>query len=116
MQIFEGGSKIWKSKGEAQKAAVKEFLDILKVLEGALGEKDYFGGDSFGFTDIAAIPLTSWFYAYEQCGVFKLEDECPKFTAWMKRCMERETVAKFLPDPEKVYEFVCMMKKMHGIE
>ncbi|XXG60154.1 hypothetical protein AAC387_Pa04g2123 [Persea americana] len=115
-KLFEGGSKIWKGKGEAQKAAVKEFLEVLKVLEGALGEKNYFGGDSFGYTDIVAIPLACWFYAIEQCGGFKVEDECPKFSAWMNRCMERETVAKTLPDPEKVFEFVCMLKKMYGIE
>ena len=61
----------WKSKGEAQKAAVKEYcLEISKVWEGTLGEKDYFGGHSFGFTDIV-VPLTSWFYGYEQYGGFK---------------------------------------------
>ncbi|KAG9442484.1 hypothetical protein H6P81_018338 [Aristolochia fimbriata] len=115
-KVFEAGMKIWKNKGEAQAAAVKEFMDIVKTLEGALGEKDYFGGDSFGFLDIAIVPLTSWFNAYEQCGGFKVEDECPKLSAWMKRCMDRDSVAKFCPDPAKVYEFVCMMKKMFGIE
>ncbi|KAF8392104.1 hypothetical protein HHK36_022446 [Tetracentron sinense] len=71
---------------------------------------------SFGFVDIIAIPLASWFYAYEQFGSFKVEEECPKFSAWMKRCMERETVAKVIPDLTKVYEFVCMMRKMYGFE
>ncbi|KAI3921147.1 hypothetical protein MKX01_036126 [Papaver californicum] len=85
----------------------KEYIEILKVLEEALGKKDYFGGDTFGFVDIIAIPLTSWFHAYEVFGNFKVEDECPKFSAWMKKCMERETVAKSLPD---------MMRKMHGLE
>lgn len=95
---------------------VKEFIEVLKVLEEALGEKDYFGGESFGYVDIAAIPFTSWFYAYEQFGGFKVEDECPKITAWIKRCLERETVAKVYPDTAKVYEFVCMLKKLFGIE
>ncbi|XP_058098172.1 probable glutathione S-transferase [Magnolia sinica] len=115
-KVFEGGSKIWNSKGEAQVEAVKEFIGIVKVLEGALGDKDFFGGDSFGFIDVVAIPLTSWFYAYEQCGGFKLEDDCPKITAWMNRCMQKETVAKVIPDPTKVYELVCMLKKMFGID
>ncbi|XP_077221200.1 putative glutathione S-transferase parC [Tasmannia lanceolata] len=115
-KLFDAGSKIWKSKGEAQEVAKKEFIEIVKTLEGALGEKDFFGGESFGFVDIVAIPFTSWFYAYEQCGSFKMEEECPLFVAWMKRCLERETVSKTLPDPAKVSEFVCMMKKMFGIE
>ncbi|GLT73258.1 hypothetical protein SLA2020_451300 [Shorea laevis] len=58
----------------------------------------------------------SWFVAYEKCGGFKVEDHCPKFSAWMKRCMHRKTVAKVLPDPEKIYEFVLMLQKMNGIE
>ncbi|XP_068646631.1 probable glutathione S-transferase [Aristolochia californica] len=115
-KMYEAGSRIWKSKGEAQAAAVKEFIDILKTLEGALGEKDYFAGEKFGYLDVAIIPLTSWFYAYEQCGSFKVEDECPNLNAWIKRCLERESVAKFYPDTGKVYECVCMLKKMFGIE
>ncbi|CAK9143448.1 unnamed protein product [Ilex paraguariensis] len=115
-KVFEAGGKTWQSKGEEKEVAKKEFLEILKVLEGALGEKDYFGGDSFGFVDIIAIPLTSWFDSCEKFGLFKIEEHCPKFSAWMKRCLKRETVAKVLPNPEKVLEFVTSMRKMHGVE
>ncbi|KAA8547654.1 hypothetical protein F0562_004083 [Nyssa sinensis] len=115
-KVFDAGNKIWKTKGEQLEVAKKDFIEILKQLEGALGQKDYFGADSFGFVDIIAIPFTSWFYAYEKYGSFKVEDHCPKLSAWMKRCMERESVAKLLPDPEKVYEFVIMFRKMNGIE
>ncbi|KAK9281373.1 hypothetical protein L1049_004273 [Liquidambar formosana] len=114
-KVFDAGCNIWRSKGEEQEAA-KDFIEILKQLEGALGEDDFFGGDSFGFVDVILIGLASWFYAYEKLGGFKVEDQCPKFSAWMKKCMQRESVAKVLPDPEKIYEFVTMMKKMHGIE
>ncbi|RWR90523.1 putative glutathione S-transferase [Cinnamomum micranthum f. kanehirae] len=58
-------------KGKHKRLLLKEYLlEILKVLEGTLGEKDY-GGHSFGFTDIVAIPYTTWFYGYEQYGGFK---------------------------------------------
>ncbi|KAH9771599.1 hypothetical protein KPL71_012753 [Citrus sinensis] len=79
-------------------------------------KKDFFGGDSFGFVDVIAIPLTCWFYAVEEFGGFKVENECPKFSAWMNKCMQRDTVARILPDPEKVYEFVIMLRNMFGIE
>ncbi|XP_044491116.1 probable glutathione S-transferase [Mangifera indica] len=115
-KVFDAVGNIWRSQGTATESAKNEFIEILKQLEGALGEKHYFGGDSFGFVDILAIPLTSWFYAAEKFGGFKVEDECPKFSAWMKKCMQKETVAKVYPDPEKVYEFVAMMRKMQGIE
>ncbi|KAJ7964408.1 putative Glutathione s-transferase [Quillaja saponaria] len=115
-KVFEGGAKIWQSTGEAVEVGKKDFIEILKQLEGALGEKDYFGGDSFGFVDIIAIPFSSWFLAYEIFGGFKVEDHCPKISAWIKRCLQRESVAKVLPDPERVYEFVTTFRKMQGIE
>lgn len=62
IQLFDAGGNIWRNKGEAQEAAKEEFIEILKELEGALGEKDFFGGDAFGFVDILAIALTSWFW------------------------------------------------------
>ncbi|GAY66021.1 hypothetical protein CUMW_245440 [Citrus unshiu] len=78
--------------GEVPETAKNEFIEILKQLEGALGEKDFFGGGSFGFVDVIAIPLTCWFYAVEEFGGFKVENECPTFSAWMNKCMQRETV------------------------
>ncbi|KAI3462227.1 hypothetical protein Pfo_018890 [Paulownia fortunei] len=115
-KVFDAGSTIWRSKGEELELAKKEFIDIFKKLEGAMGDKDYFGGDKFGFVDIVLIGLSPWFSAYEKFGGFKIEDECPKIAAWIKRCKERESVAKTLPDPQQVYEFVGMLRKMHGIE
>ncbi|XVF71021.1 hypothetical protein PTKIN_Ptkin12aG0001000 [Pterospermum kingtungense] len=115
-KVFDAGCNIWRSKGEAPVEAKKEFIEILKQLEEGLGDKDFFGGDKFGFVDIIAIPLTSWFYAIEKFGKFKVENECPKFSGWMKRCLQRESVGKVVPDPEKVYEFVIMFRKMMGID
>ncbi|KAG8373530.1 hypothetical protein BUALT_Bualt11G0033800 [Buddleja alternifolia] len=115
-KVFEAGSSIWKGKGEELELANKEFIDILKKLEGAMGDKDYFGGDKFGFVDIILIGLSSWFFAYEKFGGFKIEDDCPKIGGWIKKCKERESVAKTLPDNQKVFEFVRMLRKMHGIE
>ncbi|ONK67311.1 uncharacterized protein A4U43_C06F18830 [Asparagus officinalis] len=115
-KIYECGTRLWKLKGEAQEEAKKEFIDILKLLESELGDKNFFGGDSFGFVDIALVPFTAWFYSYETCANFSVEKEAPKLVAWGKRCTERESVAKSLHDPRKVYEFVCFLKKRFGIE
>lgn len=104
------------SKGKELEAAKNDFIDILKKLEGALGEKDYFNGDTFGFVDIILIGLTSWFFAYEKFGGFKVEDHCPTFSAWIQRCMERASVSKVIPAPESVCECVVMLRKMHGVE
>ncbi|THU53980.1 hypothetical protein C4D60_Mb10t20140 [Musa balbisiana] len=115
-QMYESGTKLWKLKGEAQEEAKKEFIEIFKLLEGELGDKKYFGGETFGLVDIALVPFTAWFYSYEACANLSTEKEAPKLVSWAKRCRERESVSKSLPDPLKVYEFVCFLKKVYGIE
>ncbi|XP_031091438.1 probable glutathione S-transferase [Ipomoea triloba] len=116
-KLNELGYKLWAlKKGEDHEAISKKLVECLKVLEGALGDKPYFGGESFGFVDIALIAYNSWFYSYETFGGFNLNEECPKLITWAKRCMEKESVSKSLPDPNKIYEFVKSVRKMRGIE
>ncbi|XP_030537154.1 glutathione S-transferase U19-like [Rhodamnia argentea] len=102
---------VWASTGEAQEAAKKEYIEGLKVLEGELGDKAYFGGDRFGYVDVSLIPFYSWFYALETFSDFSHEEECPKLVGWAKRCMQRESVAKSLPDSHKVYDFMLELRK-----
>ncbi|KAF8042223.1 hypothetical protein BT93_A0751 [Corymbia citriodora subsp. variegata] len=110
--------KIWRTNGEEREVGTRDFIETLKQLEEALGERNYFGGegDAFGFVDIIAVGMASWFHAYEKFGGFKVEDHCPKLSAWLKRCKQRESVRKVLPDPEKVYEFLLMFRKMQGLD
>jgi len=117
-KIYDASRKLWQSKTAEDLAAGKEeFIGYLKVLEGALGDKPYFGGETFGYVDISLIPFYSWFYAWETCAKFSIEAECPKLVAWAKRCIEKkESVAKTLPDPHKVYEFVLSLKKAFGLD
>ncbi|XP_010245130.1 PREDICTED: probable glutathione S-transferase parC [Nelumbo nucifera] len=115
-KIYDCGRRIWATKGEDQEAAKKEFIECLKLLEGELGDKPYFGGDALDFVDVTLVPFYSWFYAYETCGNFSIEAHCPKFVAWAKRCMQKESVSKSLPDQNKVYDFVLVLKKKFGIE
>ncbi|KAL0794790.1 hypothetical protein Bca101_066167 [Brassica carinata] len=102
---------LWGGKGEAQEAGKKEFIDVLKTLETELGDKTYFGGESFGYVDIALIGFYSWFDAYEKFANFSIEAECPKVIAWAKRCLKRESVAKSLPDSDKITKYIPELKK-----
>ncbi|KAL3632242.1 Glutathione S-transferase U1 [Castilleja foliolosa] len=115
-KMYDAGRKIWTTKGEDQETAKKEFIDVLKVLETELGDKPYFGGDNFGFVDVALIPFYSWFEAYETFGNFSIEEHCPKLIGWGKRCMLKESVSKSLADPKKICEFILVLKKRLGIE
>jgi glutathione S-transferase len=115
-KVYDCGTRLWKLKGEAQQQARKEMVETLRTLEGALGDGRFFGGEVFGFVDVALVPFTAWFLTYERYGEFSVEKECPRLAAWAKRCAERESVAKNLSPPEKVYEFVGALKKRLGIE
>ncbi|WVZ60796.1 hypothetical protein U9M48_010774 [Paspalum notatum var. saurae] len=116
-KVYECGTRLWKLKGEPQAQAVAEMLDILRTLDGALGDgREFFGGAAFGLADVALAPFTSWFHAYERFGGFSVEEECPRLAAWAKRCAQRPSVAKNVTPPEKVYDFICGLKKRFGIE
>ncbi|KAG2372422.1 glutathione S-transferase [Vigna angularis] len=117
MRIYDAGRKILStSKAEEREVGKKELIEALKVLEEQLGEKSYFGGDDLGFLDIAVVPFYTWFKSYETFGSFSVESECPKLIAWAKRCLQKESVSKSLPDQHTVNEFVVERRKKLGIE
>ncbi|GMN60531.1 hypothetical protein TIFTF001_029620 [Ficus carica] len=88
----------------------------MRLFEAELGDKPYFGGESFGYVDVALVALYSWFYTYETFGNFSIKAECPKLIAWAKRCMEKESVFKSLLDEKKINVFVIQLRKKFGIE
>ncbi|XAR56366.1 Glutathione transferase, partial [Bertholletia excelsa] len=106
-KVRQGGGS-----GESQ----EELIEVFKLLEGELGEKPYFGGEEFGFIDIALVPFCSRFYAVETFGKFSIEAECPKLVAWAERCKKKKSVSSCLPDPAKAYEWVVYVNKKLGIE
>ncbi|XP_043701067.1 glutathione S-transferase U22-like [Telopea speciosissima] len=114
-KAFEMGAKVWKTKGEEQETAKKDFIECLKLLEGELGDKPYFSGESFGFVDVSLIPFYCWFDACENCANFSIEATCPKLISWAKRCMEKESVSKSLPEPQKIYKYALYLRKFYGI-
>ncbi|KAL9226035.1 hypothetical protein vseg_001890 [Gypsophila vaccaria] len=115
-KMYSSMRNIWATKGADQEAGKKEFINTLKVLEQELGDKPYFGGDTFGYVDVTLVPFYSWFYTLEIVANFKIEESCPKLIAWAKRCMKRDSVAKALPDILKFHEFRLEKMKRLGIE
>ncbi|KAL8161383.1 hypothetical protein V2J09_012872 [Rumex salicifolius] len=115
-KLYGVGRRIWSTKGEEQEKAKAEFIEVMKVLEEeALGDKTFFGGEKFGFVDVALLPYYTWFHSFEVEGNFKVEDTCPKLIEWAKRCMQRDSAAKALPHPHKVHGFVLELKEKLGV-
>ncbi|CAL5403225.1 unnamed protein product [Camellia sinensis] len=98
-------------QGEAQETAKNDLIGYLKVLEGELGDKPYFGGETFGIVDVALVPSYSFFFAYEQFGNFSIVAKCPALVVWVHWCMEKESVLKHLPDQHKIYDSMLERKK-----
>ncbi|KAK9678072.1 hypothetical protein RND81_11G186300 [Saponaria officinalis] len=115
-KIFASGKEIWQAKGEKQENIIKEFIEGLKLLEEVLKEEKYFGGEKLGYIDVALVPLTSWFYAFEKCGNFSIIESCPKLMSWAQRCQEHPSVSNSLANPAKIYDYVLDLKKMFGLE
>ncbi|KAK9074128.1 hypothetical protein SSX86_006725 [Deinandra increscens subsp. villosa] len=110
-ELYEASKKIYRGNGEQQVVGKNEVLRILKLVEGKIGDKPFFGGDNLGLVDITLIPFYSRFYTWETFGNFSIEDECPSLVAWAKRCLQKESVAKSLPDPIKIYDFIVDLNK-----
>ncbi|XP_043716281.1 probable glutathione S-transferase [Telopea speciosissima] len=115
-KIFDYGWKTCISKGEENEAAKKDLIESLKVLEGELGEKPYFGGEKFGYVDLSFIPFYTWFYSFETFGNFSIEAEVPKLTAWTERCLKKESVSNSLVDQQRVYHLYGNLRKKYGID
>ncbi|KFK42217.1 hypothetical protein AALP_AA2G226600 [Arabis alpina] len=103
---------LWSETGEKQEAAKLEFVEVLKTLESELGDKSFFGGNEFGLVDIAFIGYYSWFCTYEKVANFSIVAEFPKVISWAKRCLKRESVAKVLPDSDKVLKSISEYRKI----
>ncbi|CAL5342194.1 unnamed protein product [Camellia sinensis] len=110
-QLSSAARQVMSSTSETQETAKNDFIGCLKVLEGELGDKPFFGGETFGIVDVALIPNYSFFFAYEQFCNCSIVAECPALLTWVHRCMEKESVSKNLPDQHKVYDKISERKK-----
>ncbi|CAL5067056.1 unnamed protein product [Urochloa decumbens] len=106
-------TRFFTSRGEEKRAAMAELLGHLRRLEAVLGDKAFFGGDEFGFLDVALVPFSAMFYGYEQHGGVDMEAECPALVRWVKRCGEREGVREVLPSGLDMYQ---IHKEFYQIE
>ncbi|XP_062213348.1 probable glutathione S-transferase parA [Phragmites australis] len=118
-KLPECAKRVWQSpKGAAAaEEGKRDMVAVLNTLEAELGGKPYFGGEAFGYVDVALVPFAPWFTTYERLGGFSVAAECPALAAWAARCVrENECVAASLPEAESVFQFVCGMRKHFGLD
>ncbi|KAK9150458.1 hypothetical protein Syun_008767 [Stephania yunnanensis] len=110
--VYELGRRVCLShegSHEERERARGELCECLKVLEGVLGEREYFGGVGLGLVDVCLVPFYAWFYAYERLGELEMEGVCPKLVAWGRRCVGEERVGRVVPGQDRVYELIVEM-------
>uniref|UniRef100_A0A0D9ZG55 Uncharacterized protein n=1 Tax=Oryza glumipatula TaxID=40148 RepID=A0A0D9ZG55_9ORYZ len=62
----------------------------------------FFCSGGLGFTNVALVLFTTWFYSYEWCGGFSVN--------------EIDSIAKHLPSPEKVHDFIGVLRNKYDVE
>lgn len=94
-----------RTTGKAQRQAVDEGLQVLKVLEEhGLGDKKFFGGESINLVDISFGWLADWFQEMEEVAGVKLIEpgNLPRLHAWVQNFKSIPVIRENLPDRKKL--------------
>ncbi|KAE8039150.1 hypothetical protein FH972_011588 [Carpinus fangiana] len=89
--------------GEERGKALEEYFELLKMLENELKE-DFFGGESLGYLDIAAMVVAFWFvHVQEVVGAEPLtEEKFPILDKWICKLQDMDVVNECRPPKEKL--------------
>ena len=87
-----------------QKGFVKEIKEKLKLLEGQVKGKRFFGGDAVGYLDIVVGWLAHWLPVIEEVSGASVvtDEELPLMKAWFGRFLAVDAVRAALPDRDRL--------------
>ena len=107
LQLWPVVRKALGSKEEKeQREAIGETHEHLETLESELKEKKFFGGESRGYLDIAAMVIIWLGIAQEALGVeFIPKEKFPRLHEWQQRLVEDAVFKECVPPREKLGAF-----------
>ncbi|TYI38527.1 hypothetical protein ES332_A02G034300v1 [Gossypium tomentosum] len=109
-------SKLYRADGEEQQAVVKEWLEMLEVMEehALIGVKKFFGGDKINMVDIAFSFVAHWLGVFED--VLGLEifepHKFPRVSSWIQNFKSIPVIKDNLPDADKMSSFYKHVREM----
>ncbi|KAJ0021193.1 hypothetical protein Pint_32678 [Pistacia integerrima] len=82
---------------------MEEIRQQLKMLEGELNGKDFFGGETIGYVDIVANVIAFWFPVTQEVTGEKLltEEKFPALSKWIEKLKSIDIVNTCIPPREK---------------
>ncbi|XP_022870933.1 glutathione S-transferase U8-like [Olea europaea var. sylvestris] len=103
-KCFPAMKKACWSMGEEQEKAKGEVTDLLKILEGTLSGKKFFGGDTIGMVDIVANFISYWLIIVQElAGVQVLTyEKFPKLGGWIDEYLNCNIIKENLPPKDKL--------------
>ncbi|GKV10073.1 hypothetical protein SLEP1_g21492 [Rubroshorea leprosula] len=97
---------IWAEEKEQGKA-MEEAWECLKVLEGALKDKKFFGGETIGLVDIVGNYIAFWVRAFQEVVGIELltVEKFPVLFKWSEEFVGCPIIKESLPPREKIMAF-----------
>ncbi|CAL9159605.1 unnamed protein product [Musa hybrid cultivar] len=103
------------AEGSSKAETVDRVAEVLQLLEEAFAEcshgKDYFGGDTIGFVDIALGSCLRWMKTVEEIKNVRLLDEkkVPLLVDWAERFLQDKAVKEVTPEIDEFRQYAKMI-------
>nr|XP_029120146.1 glutathione S-transferase U17-like [Elaeis guineensis] len=101
---------------EAKAEAEEQLANALQLLEDAFPKcskgKDFFGGETIGYLDIAFGCYLGWIKAIEKMTGIKALDEAktPTLVGWAERFCSGDAAKEVMPEADKLIEFTKLIQ------
>jgi glutathione S-transferase len=92
------------SVGEEKERLLKLAIEAMKKIEEEIKGKEFFGGESIGYLDIALGWISYWLPVWEEVGSMQILDplKFPATASWMNKFLNHPIIKDNLPPRQKM--------------